>query len=179
MSEPQPADPAWPRYSTYTFPAYRFVPGHTPHPRRHPLGHSHDQPETRPELFTPDEWRRSEDYLHGIDLYNFAYWWECHEVFEGLWHAAGHDSAQGGCFQALIQLAAGNLKQFLVRETAARNLYRNGMARLRLLPRSYMGIDVAGLIDAVDARLVHSHVQAPAPLIRLDIEIVHARRPPQ
>ena len=27
------------------------------------------------------------DYLYAIDLYNYAYWWECHEVLEGLWRA--------------------------------------------------------------------------------------------
>ena len=168
VSEPQPPDPGWPRYSTSPFPAYRFVPGQTPHPRRHPLGHSHGQPEPRPAPFCPDDWPRSADYLLGIDLYNFAYWWECHEIFEGLWHAAGHDTAQGRCFQALIQLAAANLKRFLSRETAAQKLYQNGMARLQSLPCAYMGIDVTGLIGEVHARLVSPHLQPP--LIGLGME---------
>src|SRR2546422_4985790 len=36
---------------------------------------------------SPEEWWDSEWYLYGIDLYNYGHWWECHEVFEGLWHA--------------------------------------------------------------------------------------------
>ena len=67
--------------------------------------------EPRPRAFPQDEWSASEDYLYAIDLYNFAYWWESHEIFEGLWHACGRRTQAGNFFQALIQLAAANLKQ--------------------------------------------------------------------
>jgi hypothetical protein len=143
--EPHPPDPAWPRYSTRPFPSYRFLPGENSHPRRDPLGHSYGQPEPKLLAFPPEEWERSEDYLYGIDLYNFAYWWECHEIFEGLWHAAGHDTEQGNFFQALIQLAAANLKRFLGNEQAAQQLARRGLARLRKVPAIYMGLDVQAL----------------------------------
>src|SRR2546422_6465355 len=54
--------------------------------------HSYGQPEPTPPPFMPEEWWDSEWYLYGIDLYNYGHWWECHEVFEGLWHAVGPDS---------------------------------------------------------------------------------------
>ena len=41
----QPADPTWPRYSARPFPAYRYVPGLTPHPRRDASGHSFGAPQ--------------------------------------------------------------------------------------------------------------------------------------
>jgi predicted metal-dependent hydrolase len=85
--------------------------------------------------------------LYGIDLYNYAYWWECHEIFEGLWHAAGHNTEQGNFFQALIQFAAANLKRFLGNEQAAQKLVRSGLARLQNLPQLYMGIDVIALSE--------------------------------
>lgn len=85
--------------------------------------------------------------MYGIDLYNFAYWWECHEVFEGLWHAFGHNSEQGNLFQALIQFAASNLKWSLGNETAARKLARNGLDRLQKVPSPYMGIDVTAFTE--------------------------------
>lgn len=149
--EPQPPDPTWPRYSTRPFPSYRFLPGHNPHPRHDPLGHSYGQPEPTPAAFPPEVWRQSEDYLYGIDLYNFAYWWECHEVFEGLWHAVGHDTEQGNFFQALIQIAAAHLKRFIGNEQAARKLARSGLARLQNLPLLYMGVDVVALSDSCRA----------------------------
>jgi uncharacterized protein len=165
VTEPNPPDPYWPRYSTRPFPLYRFIPGRTPHPRRDPYGHSYGLPEQRPKPFLVAQWQTSNDYLFGIDLYNFAYWWECHEVFEGLWHAAGHNSEQGKFFQALIQLAAGNLKYFLDNPTAAHNLFRRGIIRLQNVPSSYMGIDVFSLIEAFSTHMINPRPHAP--LIRL------------
>ena len=99
--------------------------------------------------------------MYGIDLYNFAYWWECHEVFEGLWHAAGHGTEQGNFFQALIQLAAANLKYFLGNPAAAHNLFRSGIIRLQNVSPSYMGIDVPRLTEALQAHLISPHPHTP------------------
>ena len=159
VTEPQPPDPTWPRYSARPFPSYRFLPGKNPHPRRDPHGHSYGQPEPKPAAFPPENWQQSEDYLYGIDLYNFAYWWECHEVFEGLWHAMGHDTEQGNFFQALIQLAAANLKRFLGNEQAAQNLIRSCRMRLAGKPTSYMGVNVVALIEQLDSSSIKSDRQ--------------------
>ena len=141
------------------------MPGRSPHPRRDPKGHSYGQPEPKLLAFPPEEWERAEDYLYGIDLYNFAYWWECHEIFEGLWHAVGHDTKQGNFFQALIQFAAANLKLFTGNHQAAEKLLTSGMSRLQKLPNLYIGIDVARLIEDVRQHIVDSDFRAP--LIRL------------
>ena len=162
MTEPNPPEPNWARYSTRPFPPYRFVPGRTPHPRRNLHGHSYGQPELKPTSFPAAQWQTSEDYLYGIDLYNFAYWWECHEVFEGLWHAVGHNSEQGNFFQALIQLAAANLKHVLGNPAATHNLSRSGITRLQKVPPSYMGIDVAHLKE-----VLQEHLISPPPHITL------------
>jgi hypothetical protein len=107
--------------------------------------------------------------LYGIDLYNYAYWWESHEVFEGLWHAVGHDTEQGNFFQALIQLAAANLKQFLGNGQAAQTLVRSGLARLHNLPQLYMGIDVIALSEA--CRVISTPLASSTPYqIRLALE---------
>jgi uncharacterized protein len=142
---PRPYQSTWPRYSTRPFPPYRFIPGKAPHPRRHPDGHSYGQIEPKPETLHPEAWAESDAYRYGIDLYNFAYWWECHEVFEGFWHAVGPKTEQGQFFQALIQLAAGNLKRFTKNEIAARSLLGKSLRRFAELPDCYMGIDLAEL----------------------------------
>ncbi len=136
-----------PRYSTRTFPTYRFIPGRTPHPRRHPGGHSFGLSEPRPRRFNHNEWSASEDYLYAMDLYNFAYWWESHEVFEGLWHVFGRSTQEGNFFQALIQLAAANLKHVLGHEAAVKNLTQRGLERLQKVPPRYMGVDTAAVAD--------------------------------
>ncbi|MFM8552882.1 MAG: DUF309 domain-containing protein [Nitrospiraceae bacterium] len=149
MSESRPSDSSWPRYTTRLFPPYRFVPGQSPHPRRDPKGHSYGQPEPQLAAFPPEHWRQAEEYLYGIDLYNYAYWWECHEVFESYWHAVGHKTDQGNFFQALIQLAAANLKHYIGNCEATANLARNGLARLEQLPRHYMGVEISVLEEAL------------------------------
>ena len=165
VTEPTPLDPNWPRYSLRPFPPYRYIPGRTPHPRRHPLGHSHGQPEPTGQLFPADRWGISDDYRYGVDLYNFAYWWESHEIFEAFWHASGRDSEQGNFFQALIQLAAANLKQTTNNEAAAHRLVRAGIIRLERCATPYMGIDVTLVLQALHGYL--TGLQPDLPLIRL------------
>ena len=137
------------------------MPGRTPHPRRTDQGHSYAQPEPQPSLFPPDQWHHSEAYRYGIDLYNHGYWWESHEVFEALWNNAGRRSEQGNFFQALIQLAAANLKRFMGNQQAAQNLLQRGLVRLERMPDFYMGMDVARLTEEVRQRMNGPEFQAP------------------
>jgi hypothetical protein len=140
IRQPAPADPSWPRYSPRLFPPYRFVPGFSPHPLRDPDGHSYRNPAPRPDPFPPDQWRAAPTYLFGIDCYNFAFWWESHEVIEEIWHAVGHDGVQGQFLQALIQIAAAWLQRFRGRDRTAENLAKAGLERLAEIPDPYMGV---------------------------------------
>src|SRR5207249_7363028 len=88
-----------PRYSTRSLPGYAFIPGTNPHPRRDPHGHSYGVPDPKPAPFEPDQWRGSDEYRFAVDLFNFGYWWECHEVLEGFWRAVGPKTEQGSAFQ--------------------------------------------------------------------------------
>lgn len=165
MIEPQPPDPSWPRYTTAPFPPYRFVPGRNLHPRRNQHGHSYGQPELQLSACPPESWQETEGYLYGIDLYNYAYWWECHEVFESYWHAVGRHTEQGNFFHALIQLAAALLKQHLKNVEATANLARSGAVRLEKLPPHYMGVKVHQLAE--EARRYFNGDGMGPPLIRL------------
>jgi predicted metal-dependent hydrolase len=115
-----------------------------------------------PVLLRPEEWRQMGDYLYAIDLYNYAYWWECHEVLEGLWRA-GQMTRQGNFFRALIQLAAANLKRSLGYGQAADNLTFRAITRFEQVPDVYMGIEVASLLNHL-----RKHRGEAAPLIRLN-----------
>ena len=167
LVEPAAPDPAWPRYSGIAFPPYRFVPGLNPHPRRDPRGHAYGSPETPPPRVPPERWRENEVYLHGIDLYNHAYWWECHEALEGLWHLTGHAGTEAEFLQGLIQAAAANLRRHLGTPEGARRLGREAIGRLRSVsgPR-YMGVELAPFIAGVEARHVAESSEA-IPLISL------------
>ncbi|MEP7127138.1 MAG: DUF309 domain-containing protein [Byssovorax sp.] len=140
--EPAPPDPAFARYTQLAFPAYRYVPGRGPHPRRDPGGHSYRRPEPRSAPLDPAEWAQSSVYLYGVDLFNYAYWWEAHESFEAIWQVADKDGPLGQMLQGLIQIAAGNLKRFMEAESAAQKLGARGLARLGTVPSPFLGIDV-------------------------------------
>ena len=91
-------------------PPYTFVPGRTPHPVRDPAGHLFGKPCVLPPPLEPTRWQESRDYLHGIDLFNHGYYWEAHEVWEGLWRAAGRTGATADFLKGLIKLAAAGVK---------------------------------------------------------------------
>lgn len=167
LVEPAPVDPAWPRYSRRPFPAYRFVAGLNPHPRRDPRGHSFGTKEVVPPVVPPERWRDNEVYLYGIDLYNYAYWWECHEALEGLWHLTGHQGEQAQYLQGVIQVAAANLRRHVGSPIGARRLGGEAIQRLASVGRrEYMGLTLGPFIRAVSDYHVDEDGSA-IPMIRL------------
>ncbi|MCI0640026.1 MAG: DUF309 domain-containing protein [Gemmataceae bacterium] len=90
-------------------PPYGYVPGRLPHPVSDPAGHSYGV-KLEPVSFDADRWRHCHAYLRGIDLYNHGYYWEAHEAWEQLWHAAGKTGVYADFFKGLIHLAAAGVK---------------------------------------------------------------------
>ena len=166
-NQPSPADPHQPRYSDKPFPPYRFVPGLYPHPRRDARGHSFGQPEPDAAPVAPERWMESDTYCYGIDLFNYAYWWECHEELEALWHEVGHESEQGQFLQGIVQIAAACLRRFMDDDDdAGLSLAEKGLAKLRTFAGVYMGIDVPGFCN--DVRAYFSDVRSLPPVITLN-----------
>ena len=92
-------------------PPYAYVPGgRFPHPVSDPAGHSHGHAEAPPTALDPARWHESRDYLLGLDLFNHGYYWEAHEAWERLWHAAGRRGPTAELLQGLIKLAASGVK---------------------------------------------------------------------
>jgi hypothetical protein len=169
LHEPTAPDPAWPRYGRAELPPYRFVPGLNAHPTRDPEGHSFGRVEEPLASWEPASWQDLDRYLEGIDLYNFAYWWECHETLEELWLAAGRTTVHARFIQGIIQIAAANLNRHLGKSAIARGQAEAGVERM--LPagrerRLYMGIDVADFTARVRASFDDAS-RGPA-LVRLE-----------
>jgi predicted metal-dependent hydrolase len=55
-------------------------------------------------------WQRNEEYLYGLDLFDNGLYWEAHEIWEGLWHAAGRRGTIADFLKGLIRLAAAGVK---------------------------------------------------------------------
>lgn len=110
--------PAWP------LPPYRYVPGLSPHPFRHPDGHMFT--DGRPPKEDPAQVPRL--WLRGLDLYDQRFYWEAHEAWEACWHHTPPGPwrlAQ----QALIQGAAAVLKRHLGHSAAAQRLHQAAQER--------------------------------------------------
>lgn len=133
------------RYSQEPFPSYRFIPGINPHPMRDPQGHSYGEPEAALIYSQPDDWQNNNEYLFGVDLYNYAYWWESHEKWEGLWHTTNKDSEHGQFLQGLIQISAAFIKWYLKQPEGLSRLFALGFGRLEFVSKKhpiFMGLNL-------------------------------------
>ncbi|HYB12007.1 MAG TPA: DUF309 domain-containing protein [Myxococcota bacterium] len=153
--EPRPFPVLLPRYGRAPLPAQRYVPGSgVPHPHRN--AETSGAPDREP-LLPCERWGEQLGYLHGVDLFNHAFWWEAHEAWEGLWaHASG---TQRLFLQGLIQLAAALLKHHIRSASGSVRLAREARGKLvavcqrERLARGerFMGVDVPALLQAIDA----------------------------
>jgi len=150
------------RYSSAPLPPYRFVPGRSAHPQ---VGHSHGGLEAGQAPLEATRWRESATYLYAIDLYNLAYWWECHEVLESFWRLAERGSHEARLLQGVIQLAAANLKRFMGEEPVAQSLAARGLTKLEGLASPLLGVDVPAL--RADAGAYFAGARELAAVIRL------------
>jgi len=109
--------------SPVELPSYTFIPGSdTPHPIRHPEGHSHGRKGRSPKPLTADSWAENRSYLLAIDLFNVGYYWEAHEEWERLWRVSGPESNVGRFLKGLIKLSAAGIK---VRENSIHGVRRH------------------------------------------------------
>jgi len=92
------------------FPPYAFVPGRFPHPVSDRAGHSFGAKPHKAAPLDPANWQASPEYVRGIELFDHGYYWEAHEVWESLWHAAGRTGAIADFLKGLIALAAAGVK---------------------------------------------------------------------
>ena len=156
---PEPAPslrvPDWP------LPSYRYVPGLNPHPFRHPDGHSYTDgsapahPDWSPSL----RWQDDRGYLRGLDLFDQRYYWESHEIWEGLWHQVPKESSLSLLLQALIQAGAYTLKIHSGRHQTAARLLERVQMRLALVEEregpDYYGLRLSRVVERLEAFATH------------------------
>lgn len=119
-------------------------------------GVEHDSPAP----LQPAAWRDSVEYLYGVDLFNHGYYWEAHEAWESLWHAAGRTGVVANFLKGLIKLAAAGVKS---REGNAQGVRRHTERGIELLITvvqgsslqrpDYCGIQLDGLVLSAQSQL--------------------------
>ncbi|HEY2413038.1 MAG TPA: DUF309 domain-containing protein [Pirellulaceae bacterium] len=91
-------------------PPYSYVPGLSPHPTSDPRGHSFGLNHPTAQPLDQASFATNKNYLYAIDLFNHGFYWEAHEEWESLWHAAGRSGPTADFLKCLIKLAAAGVK---------------------------------------------------------------------
>jgi predicted metal-dependent hydrolase len=122
------------------FPPYTFVPGKAPHPVSDPAGHSFGHTPEPVEPLTADNWRQNRAYLFAIDLFNAGFYWEAHEAWESLWHAAGRKGTTADFLKGLIHLAAAGVKHLEGRPKGVQSHARRAAELIRGVAETVSGV---------------------------------------
>lgn len=147
------------------FPPYTYVPGKgMAHPTRDKEGHSYNREEQDPGPLTESNWRDSDLYLFGFDLFNHGYYWEAHEAWEGIWHACGRKGLIADTLKALIKLAAAGVKALEGNPSGVRRAINSACKQLIMLqsqlaerPENFLGLDLADIAQRVLSLADESH----------------------
>lgn len=134
------------------FPTYTHTPGVTPHPVKSPKGHSYRQRNARMPPLEPSNWQDSPTYLYAVDLFNHGYYWEAHESWEGLWHAAKRRGITADFLKGLIKLAAAGVKVRQANQSGAQTHCRRARGLFHKVQESvhsdkYAGADLEDLME--------------------------------
>jgi hypothetical protein len=160
-----------PRYSPSPLPPYSYVPGFTPHPVSDPAGHMYGQPHTLIPPIDPDAWPSSPTYLHAADLFNHGFYWEAHEAWEALWHAAKRTGPTAIWLKALIKLAAAGVKAREGNATGVERHARRSRELVRQLREmlspaqrgSYCGLSLQAVDDAAESLAANARLEYAEP----------------
>ncbi|KAA3662466.1 MAG: DUF309 domain-containing protein [Calditrichaeota bacterium] len=158
------------RYTTIPFPARKFIPGKSIHPDRDPHGsHIPSLPKLDKDLHQ-DNWMNSQHYLYAVDLFNFGFWWEAHEVLEKIWVHSGKKSSTAIFIQGLIQIAAALLKDSQNISQGAKNLQSKGLPKLKSQSGVYLGIDVGQFVSEIERYFSGEVMDLPEIILQEKVE---------
>lgn len=89
-------------------------------------------------------------YFHaGLALFNAGEWFEAHEAWEEVWHMAGGEKKR--FYQGLIQYAVLLVHISRGNPRGVRAVSKTAPTKFEGLPPVYMGVDVPGLLQDLDA----------------------------
>ena len=93
------------------------------------------------------------DHLaRGVELFNGGRYWDAHEAWEHAWIPV-RKGQDGSYYKGLIQIAAGCHHYRRHNRRGAVNKWASGAAYLRPYLPAHQGVDLAGLVGAVDGLL--------------------------
>lgn len=149
--------------SQYPLPDYRYIPG-----KGMKDEHRQDLPHFKAQKLNSKNWTSHEAYLYGIDLFNHAFLFEAHEVWEELWFVCGTQSQEGQFLKSLIQLAAAQLKLNLQQSRPAERLMETAKKILEKISSEqsetlYLGLSLTSLIEELKQNRLPSQLKPKQP----------------
>ena len=134
------------RRVSIAFPPYRYVPGLSPHPIQHEDGHMAG----KNMMDCQSQENRQLLWAYGLDLFDFQYMWEAHEVWERLWHYHRQEIERASLIQGMILGAAACLKHEMQAEHQACRLLRRARQKIDMGKGLSIGIDLFATMDSVE-----------------------------
>lgn len=113
-------------------------------------------------------------FRYALDLFNHGFWWEAHEVWEGLWRAHARGTPERTALQGLIMLAGALLKAWTGPPAGRARLCARALQRLDAAAGSTAALYGLPLRDAAQA--ARAWCAAPPPAAA-DHAAVHAGQP--
>jgi len=150
------------------FPFYSYVPGLWPHPHSDPHGHRFGPPFPAAQI---DNLANDPTFRLGKHLFNTGYYWEAHEAWEHLWHAAGRRGPTADLLKALIQLAVAGVKAREGRDDGVRG-HAGRAAELFATLKEHRNGDLAVAALEARARAIVANPPPRPPEPRQPVEIV-------
>ena len=89
----------------------------------------------------------SPEFLHGIDLFNRAEFFDAHEVLEDIWRAA--PAVEKKFLQGIIQVAVALYHHGNGNSAGARSVLRRAFRNLSRYPEGFGGIRLAELLSSI------------------------------
>ena len=157
------------RYSKTPLPKRQYVPGQGLHPDKDPNGPHIPKIPSSKMGFSVQLWKESEQYLYAIDLFNYQYFWEAHEVLEGLWVEVGRKTSTGIFIQGIIQVSAALLQKTQSNHKGAISLANKGLLKLDSKSGVFLGLKIDLFIKEVQSFLTGKLSQFPLILLKIEI----------
>lgn len=115
----------------------------TPHPVSDPRGHAYGHSPEPVTPLDPADPCQSPTWCIACALFEAGYYWEAHEAWESLWHAAGRTGPVADCLKGLIKWAAAGVK---VREGRPEGVRRHCLRAAELLHSSCTWFNAAPIV---------------------------------
>jgi hypothetical protein len=152
------------RYTSFRFPAFIYIPKQTTKPNVDHIPNFNESGIA----FSSQTWKESKTFLYAIDLFNYRYYWEVHEVFEKLWFITGKKSPEGIFIQGLIQLSVALLKKAQSNPVGVFRLAEKAIPKILSQKGIYLGIEVEKLVDEFKSLTEEIRTAPPSILLKFD-----------